>query len=362
MQSDRLENLQILRAIAALLVTVAHASGTGAAFGIKTGQAPSNVYIDSFGAIGVDIFFVISGFIIARYSRKYEEGGVRSAGYFWLERCARIYPAYWLSLISFFAVCSWFLPAVVNVDQWRWFNSLTLAPSPTVPFWGLLLVTGWTLAFEMFFYSLVALALPIGRHYRWIVPSVIVSLVILGLGISDFTSTRFWANAIMLEFVAGWCLGLAINPSRHVLSCNGARDTALFSMLLVVIGVLAGASVTVDAPKVLSGTHDWLRALVWGVPAALLVLAFSHPQIVIQSKVQQWMMRLGDASYSIYLLHMTIIIAVGFAFAQLTLTSLAAFLVVTLSAICGLSLLFYNTLERPSYLAVRAALRKLLGD
>lgn len=154
--SNRIEAIQVLRGLAAMLVVLFHAIKLlDHRKDISLGILWSTPCLHDFGAVGVDLFFVISGFAMAE-----AVSGKRTkrASDFLAERFVRIIPLYWLlSLIS--AV------ALAQVLGWN-FTSAQIANSMTqLPLWdGLkfeapVLSVGWTLMFEWAFYLVVAFAL-----------------------------------------------------------------------------------------------------------------------------------------------------------------------------------------------------------
>ncbi len=116
--ASRLDNLQVLRAVAALMVTIAHAAIVAQSFGLPVAGGAAGFYITTAGAAGVDLFFVISGYIMARYAARYARTGPAVALQFAAERAARIYPPWWLALFLFWAVCSVALPGIVAAPGW----------------------------------------------------------------------------------------------------------------------------------------------------------------------------------------------------------------------------------------------------
>jgi exopolysaccharide production protein ExoZ len=136
---QKLRSVQVLRAVAALLVVWAHASNT--------------VY----GRIGVDIFFVISGFIIGRVAER------RTPPQFIVDRIWRIYPVYWIAVAPWIAMAFWF--HAVTPD--RLSATITLWPvygDYVQPY----LRPAWSLCYEMLFYAAMWAAM-VTRKGRWII-------------------------------------------------------------------------------------------------------------------------------------------------------------------------------------------------
>jgi len=182
-----LQSIQVLRALAALLVVFAHFE-----------------YIKpAVGGFGVDIFFIISGFIMAYIVNK-------SADSFLYRRIIRIVPLYYAMT---------FLAAGLYLAKPSWFRSLILTPATLaksllfIPYQikdsGPVLTLGWTLNYEMFFYVSIAAFIAIFGARR----GMIACLVGLSLFVSisaflhwEAYIMRFWSSPMILEFVGGGIL------------------------------------------------------------------------------------------------------------------------------------------------------------
>lgn len=163
----RLDSIQLLRGAAAVMVVWWHAvenivnreSTYKAAK--ETFLAPRELY--ALGASGVDIFFVISGFVML-YSMWDGFGGSRSPLLFLKKRLIRIFPTYWVFLLltQAFMVAHHLYGTGVPPDWQMFFYSILLLPTAS-GFEGYTLGQAWTLTYELFFYSLFALGLVLPR-------------------------------------------------------------------------------------------------------------------------------------------------------------------------------------------------------
>ena len=298
--------VQILRAAAALMVVWHHArheAGLMAARGAAPALDPGTI-LPWWG--GVDLFFVISGFVIVHASKNLF-GAPGGRARFLAHRAARVVPLYWLVSLVFLAV------AMVRPDLLGDAAALLRAPGTILagflfwpaarpdgtiqPLYGL----GWTLNYEAFFYGLFAIGLGFGRRgaVAWLALAL-VTLVTVGLLVPGLpVPIRFWADPIVLEFLLGAGLALAyregFRPSgtlRLGLAFAGLVGLALAARLLV--GEGAGDGV--------------LRPLLVGVPACLLVAAALGPeraaaQVAALPAPVRGLVVLGDASYALYLVH-----------------------------------------------------------
>ena len=289
---------------------------------------------------GVDIFFVISGFIMwVSVARR----PATSAGEFMRNRLIRIVPIYWLVSVGVLAmtiVAPEFLHSTVFSAPHALASFLFLpARHPvTGEFWPLL-VPGWTLNYEMLFYLLFAGAIAgadgVPRRRLAIIAVLITSVVLLGTALENRVDVmHFYANPILLEFLAGILIGivyleLRVRSSWAWFVPFGAGFVLLW--LSQRTGLFASATNLVAASMIVAG--------------ALFAPAFSNRALKA----------LGDASYSLYLTHVVTLAAIG----QMWVGGLqrlgAPLFVISALTSCVLAAsLCYRFLERP----ITAALKK----
>jgi exopolysaccharide production protein ExoZ len=253
-------SIQYLRAAAALAVVLFHAQ-----HGIIIGQA------------GVDVFFVISGFVMWTVTAK-----PIGPGEFLMHRLVRIVPLYWIAtvLMAVHQQAS-FADTIRSLLFWPYRNA-------TGDVWPVL-VQGWTLNFEMFFYMVFAASLLIPRKFRLIsLTAVLGVLAAAGLIYGQRPAIFWtWANPLHLEFLAGawiseaWLRGGVLSRRTGV------------AMLLV---SLAGFAISAFGT-----TPEVGRFIEWGLPAVLLVAAAVSIESSRGVPAIGPLKLLGDASYSIYL-------------------------------------------------------------
>jgi peptidoglycan/LPS O-acetylase OafA/YrhL len=285
----RLESIQWLRALAALAIAVHHALHEAA----QAARAPSLQGILPLEA-GVDLFFVISGFVMVHASRDLF-GSRASVLPFLRRRLARIAPIYWVATALFLALTALGLvgggrppPTLGEIAASFAFVPYLRPDGNLQPTYSL----GWTLNYEMLFYLLFALVLPLPRERA--VPALVVilmALVAIGQVVpASLTAPWFWTRSIILEFGFGMLIGQmalsGVRPTRPM-----AAGLAVASLGLLVLGRLQ--------PALLPD-----RALLYGLPAALLVMAaLAIEDVDRRQPAVRFMTGLGDASYALYLLH-----------------------------------------------------------
>ena len=306
-----INNLQILRAFAATSVALAHIIGNAKSYGLPV-RALS--FLEGWGVNGVDLFFVLSGFLMV-YTQRLKP---KSAFAFFKNRVIRIVPIYWFltfSMVGLYLVLpsafNRLHPTVAHVTSALFFVSrIVVDKFPPVS-------VGWTLEYEMMFYALFAVGIAVTNQKRLIVvPAVLLSALAL-LGITDL---------IVLEFVFGMVaatifLRLKTLPHAGLVLCSGV--------------VLLALSLVIN-----TGLD---RVWKWGVPSFLIVLPLCYlPQS--QNRLGKL---LGDASYSIYLIQV-FTIPVVYKFSTKLLPGLPNDLValICLALSVAVGVLVYFTIEK----------------
>lgn len=292
--SQRLDSIQAMRALAALLVTVRHAAQEAEHFfgiAIPFDSTPlSN---------GVDLFFVISGFIIYHSSDKFFVGDKRISR-FLNTRFVRIVPLYYIFTTLMVMVTIFFEQGLraTTFDLNQIIHSYLFLPyqrgdGDIKP----VLALGWTLNYEMLFYGLFSLFLWLPKRRAALCILACLLLMIACRPFVEFsTILRAWTNTLILEFGFGILIGLAYERCGKLLRHNTLAPFAIVTSLgLVALYVcnLPGLPVA-DAPRFLTA----------GVPAAVIVAA---AVLLLPNKLEatlpRWLTALGDSSYSLYLCH-----------------------------------------------------------
>lgn len=250
----------MLRGIAAVGVVALHALGAQA------------------GAAGVDLFFVISGFIIGKVMVG------QTAMSFLAARFWRIFPFYWVCSLPWLYV-AW---ATHQLEAGRTIASLSLWPVATSQFGEPYLTQAWSLCYEMLFYYSAAFAL-VTRKGRWLIAAF---FPILALNLAHpSVLAGFLGYPLILDFIMGLAVGKVQLDDRI-----GASALGLGALLVLTVP----ASYFVHHTVGISDFSTLRRVVVWGVPSAMIVYgALSLERFATFRPL----VLLGDASYAIYLTH-----------------------------------------------------------
>ena len=279
-------NLNTLRAFAALCVVYYHI----------TSDAGLNLAVNV-GTRGVDVFFVISGFIITFV-------GAKNPEQFFARRLIRIVPFYWAATIFVFCIALVFPHLFHNTraDVPQFLASLFFIPRET-DYAGLFptLILGWSLNYEMYFYALFAISLLIWRSMAAVVCSVLITLILLAIDLSGAThpSVTFYARPIVFEFVFGVAAYYLVTWITGYKASITKSSAALWLLALVMAGAIAALGI---------GEYQkgWglPREISAGVPAFFLVasaiLIERLYRVVIDNKI---VFLVGESSYILYLVH-----------------------------------------------------------
>jgi exopolysaccharide production protein ExoZ len=322
-------SIQYLRAVAASVVVLQHASSS----------MPDTPIEAEFGAWGVDLFFVISGFIMFHTTA----GGRGRPADFAVRRVVRIVPLYLILTTVAFAIAvlapsltRTFSPAVADYVRSLLFVPFVNERTGTVqPVLG----QGWTLNYEMFFYLLFTLALFLPARMRlagcW---TVLGSLAAAGILFEPRGLVpRFYTDPIVIEFAFGMLVAYVAGTSLGRLP-RLAAAFALLGITCVLAGWITGA--------------DASRAFRAGLLAAATVALAVWAESTSWKPASAFGELLGDASYSMYLSH-TFVLAVAWRLAYAItggwdgIAATLLFMAACLAACMVVAVLLYRWVERP---------------
>lgn len=320
--NSNLKSLQILRAIAATTVVYFHIGA-----------------IPKFGSFGVDIFFVISGFVMAMVISNGQDSYT-----FAVSRLTRIIPLYWI-LTTFVLLLASIKPELFNsttANLTNYLKSIFFIPyfkengalNPMLP-------VGWTLNYEMFFYLCIWISIIASRKYYLLVTTLLLASVYLWFGkhTSNLAASQFFHSELLFEFIFGM---LAFEAYR----INFARKK--YKSLLI---FLAAGSYTAMA-IIETSEFEANRVLIYGIPSVTLVLSLTHLEYLFSNNnlITKILTTIGDGSYATYLSHFYVVEGIRkIFFRQLNLidpyTPTGVSIILFLSLLVGH--LIFNLLDKP---------------
>lgn len=359
--STTILSLQIWRAVAALLVLLYHLAT------ILKHRVPVEVEARDFlrpfewtGLAGVDLFFVVSGVVMTTtcYSQL---GQAHEVIPFLKRRIARIYPLYWIVTFGVLALC-WTAPSLAarsKTDVAEIMQSFMLWPQTDYPIVGV----GWTLTYEMFFYLTFAVLLAFPRRYfvALLAAWAITTMALFPLfsepaprGILGNLSLPLYASPLVLEFIAGCFIALGYRHGRM----PGAKPTLVVGLLwLFAIGGYFGSHYFDEA------AYGAVRLGVFGIPAVLLIYGTLSLERNGARPTSPLFLKLGDASYSLYLTHVYVILLLVGLYTRVEFAkgefSRLGLVFASLIACCAVGLASFRWVEAP---LTRTARSWISGD
>jgi peptidoglycan/LPS O-acetylase OafA/YrhL len=344
------------------MVVFSHAQGDALNEAIKAGGSFSRFSSLPLDA-GVDLFFVISGFIMVHASQRlFAMPGAGSN--FISRRLIRIVPLYWLMtaiMLAILGYAAWAgkheFPSVAEIVA-----SLTFVPfaRPEDGAPRPILSLGWTLNYEIFFYVVFSLFVRFERH-RAVATIALTLTLAVGLGFvlrPASTVLNYWSDAIVLEFVLGMLIALLW---QHGFGLR--RTLAIPFVLAGLAGLMCDFDGLAMGPPGAVEANGFERLFGCGVPMALIfgAVVLAKPQFSPQGSLPSFLMLLGDASYALYLSHPLIIIFARKAYLAIGLQAALGYwplIAAEIPMAVGLALLIHKGIEKP----VSAILQKWQRD
>lgn len=296
----KIDSIQILRALAALSVVLFH-YGSDLASESLSMAIPAHFF--DWGHIGVDLFFVISGFIMV-HSTKNKPEGVQACLRFIINRLVRILPTYYIILLFAFltggAMSTFHYPEkVANLLSAITFTPYLTNTAPLYIDMGGLYNVRWTLNYELYFYLAFGLCMLFNKRWLvlslWFIAPVFISYQFFGsITLSAYgynynnAISQFLTNPLILEFGLGVVAGhLYFALKDKVKFKTPILSVVLFILTAILIshGILGGKNV--------------LSALAFSI----LILSFSLQNDLIMKYTPRFLITLGNVSFSWYLIH-----------------------------------------------------------
>lgn len=347
----KLDAVQILRAFAAIYVVLLHAniflsSGQLLRAYPAASEASALHFFILAGNSGVDLFFVISGFVMA-FSH-FDDFACGRSIEFLSKRLLRIVPLYWL--------ITTIVTARIISDRTLWLHAFVKGPFWFVGSYALLPVSngpvvqyGWTLNYEFYFYAMFAVALLFTRRVGLVGLALLFAVsAAIGLALQpQWGWAKMATSALLLEFVLGGVVAIGVK-----LAGNRARGVHVAGMIIGVAALMLGMEHGMR--------EDPLgRLAAWGIPYAFVLNGALRLRLNEENIVVRMLARLGDASYSIYLIQvLTLPVERDLVKMSLSIGRIPIGALLTLEVACSVAAgyLCWRYVERPMGQALRGLL------
>ncbi|MEF2978695.1 acyltransferase family protein [Subtercola sp. YIM 133946] len=327
------EGIQALRFGAAILVVITHSTL------YAQDRLDPSIDVWHFGEVGVDLFFIISGFVMMISTRSID-GSPDGWKYFGMRRLVRIVPMYWIAttvkLLTLVAIPGLVLHAVLNpanaVLSYFFLPSRNIDGSVEP-----LLGVGWTLVFEMAFYAVFTLALLFRANVLYFCGIVLGALAIASIWRPDgeWPVPTFYLNPIVLYFLVGMIIGKWTGDRKH-------REA--ITWLLGVIALWAAISV---GSSLVDGTAWQPASLIRNASCTAVVVAIVLIEPLTGRFIPRPVTYMGDASYSLYLFHPLLAPIVPAVLAGIGLRSVGLSIALSIVGTIIAAALIYRFVESP---------------
>jgi exopolysaccharide production protein ExoZ len=302
MSSKKIINsIQLLRGFAAIIVVIYHIS-----IFVESHYNSLHIFggIFNFGFFGVDLFFVISGFIIHFTSKNYFNRP-ELLGEYLKKRFVRIFPIYWIVLLSlllgnfllvYFANQKMEAVDQILVSPLAFLKTFTLFPNHLA-----VNAVSWTLSYELYFYACICLLI-FSNKFKWILVGILVVSFVNSFflvpvkGWIPFTPFDFVFSLYNFEFFFGFLLYYAYQKIDF--------PKILPNLLLI----LASFFAIFHWGNEVSDSGYYKRILVFGLPCVAILFAFLQLEKAGKLVIPQIFVKLGDASYALYLIHFPLLL------------------------------------------------------
>lgn len=339
-KSKRIVSIQVCRGVAAIAVVLAHLRNVEVKY-FKT----AFMSLFQFGVMGVDLFFIISGVVIAVVTTG-KFGNLRSAGTFLYHRLARIYPIYWCYAAIVLAAFL-YNPAWINAGSGHQANilrSFLLLPT-TQP----LIMQSWTLSFELYFYIGAFLLLAVLPNRFAVAGFVLWAGIAVTCGVFSHPAQQILQvvfSTSVLEFLAGYLLYRVYLRTR----LHPSAGLAMLAASALWLATAIVWSVAHYPDQLWIETSIWLRPAIYGISAFLFLYGLLELERSAQLRFGRFLEGVGDWSYSVYLSHIIVIEFFGRTAARFFAHRRFAILLVDLFSIPAVLLVGYLSftfVERP---------------
>ncbi|MFZ4874829.1 acyltransferase family protein [Janthinobacterium sp. Mn2066] len=339
MIKQKFNSIQYLRALASLMVVHCHF------YEIVLGD-----FTSWWGGMGVDLFFVISGFVLYLSTRHNP-----SPRQYLINRVSRVVPTYWVMtcLLGFVLV---FFPGVFKTADFtvtHFLLSLLFfphwAPNSTTSIFPIYAI-GWTLMYEWFFYISFMLFLSVKKNlvlklFLFLSSFVVGANLILRVN-DDIALVTFFSSPIILEFFVGVLIAHLYTQKKINLGMFAHSVLVLIAIVMFIV--------------MLGYYEKFGRVICAGIPAAILVFALAGMDTIGKVRNIKLFTLIGDSSYSLYLIHPFVYGIFRFAYSRGYLDSISLVVIyfVSLFFVLVSAVVFYKYVEVPMCAAVKRVLKR----
>ena len=324
---SRLFAVDALRGIAAMAVVLFHYTTKFAE--LYGGNGSPSVSF-AYGHYGVNLFFMVSGFVIFMTLER-----TRQPMDFIVSRFSRLFPSYWVAVALTFTVVAWAGLPGKEVTAWQALGNGLMVHG----LFGIPSVDGvyWTLEVELLFYAWMLLLFVTGNLHRvhlWLCGLMGLRLVYFAAAVG-FGVDLSWtlSHLLLLKYIPWFALGICVYQMSQGAAAGRAMPTTVVAALLVLVIV-----------------DGWRIGVLGGVFTLLVWAAATGRATWLNNRV---LVFLGAISYPLYLVHENIGWVVERALQRLGWSFDSAVIMTTILAI-GLATLLTWTIERPAMRAIRA--------
>ncbi|MGP4691118.1 acyltransferase family protein [Agrobacterium cavarae] len=339
--NKKLSSIQAARTIAILMVLLVHVGAIARAVG-----AQQQVIFLDFGSAGVDLFFVVSGFIMSVVAAERE----RNPTVFFTKRFLRIFPMYWIFTLV------WLVMSVIvdrgATDGEFVLRSLFIWPQFELPY----LFVGWSLEHEIIFYGIVGVLLTLrAEQYLAVILATLFAVGIANhVALPDFFDRPpFWDYHLLSLYHFDFLLGVLIFRFRHRLILKQWRTVIFLSLLAFpaiayfLLPFFEGAVL----PTQPEGALGLVRVLTFGVASAGLIIGLWSAEQYSPSHIFAWSLanRIGDASFSLYLSHHIVFAVIAYTVLKIGIPAVFIWplLLIAIGVAILFSLAWYDKIEAP---------------
>jgi exopolysaccharide production protein ExoZ len=350
--NNKINSIQMLRAVAVILVIYNHSMIISGDNKFPSVQQ-SFLYIQHWTSIGLDLFFVISGLIMAIVTRSYTK---KPSGWFnfFLKRVVRIIPLYWLysAVVYFERYLIKHAVAPGEIIKTLLFFPVFAAKNAIYPIIG----QGWSLTYEMYFYILIVIFLLLkSKHIFITLLSTMVIFAVAGYVINPADTTlKFIITPILLEFSMGLAVGIGYHyiTTHPTINPGTIKNLGIIATLTGLVLMLAslfydGQYISNPAYVITDNTIALTRSLIWGIPCAVFVSGILFMEFSFKLSMPKLLIKIGDASFTGYLVHILVIVTLGKTYTKLGMAN-GDILIIAATIISTLvSLPLYTYIEKP---------------